>query len=794
MAGEQKVLYEFGPFRVDPDKQTLLRADQPVTITPKVFETLLILLRRNGSVVTRDDLMKELWPDAFVEESNLSQTIFMLRKALGETPENRQYILTVPGRGYRFAAEVRAVSLNGEYVLLASQTRSKLRVEQAESEADIAVKALPTAARSKTWWKYSVAVAAVVVLFGLGLIVLLRWRRPAVLGERGSVLVANFVNSTGDPVFDDTLRQGLMVQLEQSPYLEIVPENRIQQTLELMGRPRSQFLNSDVAREICERIGASLMLSGSITALGSQYVLSMRAEDCHRGRVLDVEQEQAMNKEDVLSALSRMAENFRSRAGESAASLRSRDVPLEEATTSSLEALELYSTGVKVIFESGESAAIPFVERAVQVDPHFAVAHATLGVMYGTNGQLGLSVESARKAHELRDHASERERFFIDAYYDGRATGNQEKAQTTCLSWERMYPRDPMPYGFLSGFVFPVLGQHGQAVEQAREALKLNPQSGIGFSILVNDLFAFGDLKGAKQALAAASDRKASNPQLPLMAYEIAFLDQDDDGMESAIAEAQSDSEAKDWMYDQQAFRWAYSGHLRRAESLWKPAIDMANEAGDEERAVLFQTKLALTHGWLGDEQAAQDIARSALPHANSRETQFGLGLALALAGQASKAELIANNLEQEFREDTSVRFNYVPTIRAVVAISRNRSSMALQILQIASPYELGRPRSSINGFFGALYPVYVRGQAYLAERRGAEAAAEFQKIVDHPGIVVSDPIGALANLQLGRAYALAGDHARAKSSYDHFLTLWNSADPDVPVLKQAKAEYARLR
>jgi eukaryotic-like serine/threonine-protein kinase len=481
MATEPRIVYEFGPFHMDPDKQILLRGNDPVPVTPKAFETLLVLVRRSRDVVSKEELLKEVWPNSFVEESNLSQNIFLLRKALGDTGENRQYIVTLPGRGYRFAATVRTVTEQGEALVAQARTRTEIVIEENEAETAPTLKALPIPQKPQASRRLLLSVAAVTVLLALGTFLVIRSRLPSNLGEKDPILVADFVNTTGDPVFDDTLRQGMEVQLEQSPSLSLVSEDRIQQALGLMGKPPDARLTGQTAREVCERTGSSAVLEGSINPLGSEYVLDLRSVNCHTGENIDNEQVQVARKEDALDAVTRMARGFRARAGESAAALLKHDTSLAEATTSSLEALKAYSLGWKIQALQGDEPAVKFFQRALEIDPSFAMAYASLGLMYGSSGSSELATENITRAYELRNRASDKERFFITAYYFGRATGNQEKAQQVCDEWARTYPREFLAHSFLAGFVDPVLANYKGAVEEARKTMELNPDDGVGY-------------------------------------------------------------------------------------------------------------------------------------------------------------------------------------------------------------------------------------------------------------------------------------------------------------------------
>jgi DNA-binding winged helix-turn-helix (wHTH) protein/tetratricopeptide (TPR) repeat protein len=797
MNSESKVVYEFGPFRMDPDKQVLFRDNETVPVTPKAFETLLVLVRRSREVVSKDELLKAVWPDAFVEESNLSQNIFLLRKALGDTPKSRNYIVTSPGRGYRFAVEVRAVRESGEALVTQTLSRTRIVVEETEAETDEAVRSLPGLDRRKLPWGYILgACGALLVLLAvaIGAAWLMRKRQPVPLSEKDSVLVGEFANATADPVFDDTLREGLAVELEQSPFLSLVSEQRIQQSLGLMGLPPEVRLTGHVAQEICVRTGSAAYLEGSIKNIGTNFVLSLRSTNCRTGEVPDEEQVQVARKEEVLGAISQMANRFRTKVGESLSTIQEHNTPLEEATTPSLEALKAYSLGWKLIGPRGEEAALPFFRNAVDIDPNFASAYAALALMYGSTGSSDLATKSITKAYKLRDRASDREKFFITAYYFGRATGNQEKAQQVCEEWAQTYPRDFLPHAFLSGFVYPVLANYEKTGEESRKTIELDPDKGIGYLNLGYASIAMNRLPDAKDAVRRASDRKVEEPALAVLRYDIAFLEDNPGGTQREVNAAQGRSDAADWLLDREAFASASIGQLTKARKLSHQAVELGQQAGNLERAALFQTREALWEAFFGNAVEARRDAEAALNLARDREVEYGAGFALAMSGAASQAQSIANDLEKRFPEDTSVRFNYVPVIRALLALSRSNSPKAIDELQRSVPYELGSPRSAQQDFFGSLYPIYVRGLAYLSARNGGEAAREFRKILDHRGIMIGDPVVDLAYLGSARASALAGDKTKARGEYTEFLSRWKGADPEIPVLKQAKAELSSLR
>ena len=675
----------------------------------------------------------------------------------------------------------------------ASEIRADLwRMKRNTDAALIAVSTEKGALAGLGKWKAIIfTVVAIAVLSGGAYIYL---QPHSKLTDKDTIVLADFLNTTGDPVFDGTLRQGMAVQLEQSPFLSLISEERILHTLSLMGQPSDARLTPELAHEICERTASAAVLDGSIANLGSQYVLGLRAKNCRTGDILDEEQVEVARKEDVLNALTEIASKFRTRVGESLVTVEKHDTPLADATTPSLEALKAYSMAWKVSASHDTAAAVPFFKHAVEIDPKFAIAYASLGLFFGSMGETEAGTENIRRAYELRDRASDNEKFFITAYYDGRATGNQKKAQQTCEAWAQAYPREWTPHAFLSGFIYPVQGEYEKAGEEAQKTIELAPDFGVGYAHLGYSSVSLDRLGAAEDAARRASERKIEIPLLALLRYDVAFLKGDSGGMQREVAAAHGKSGAEELISDHQASALAYAGHLQEATNMLRRASDLAQQATHREKAASFETRVALWEAFYGNAPAAKPAAMAALALAKNREVQYGAALALSMAGDSSQAQTLTNDLESSFPEDTSVKFNYLPTVRAFLALNHGDPAKAIDLLQVAVPYELGQPRSTQTGFFGALYPIYARGQAYLAARQGAEAVREFQKVLDHPGIMVGDPIGVLAHLQLGRAYAMQGDGTKAKAAYQDFLTLWKDADPGIPVLKQAKAEYAKLQ
>jgi len=778
-------LIRFEDFELDLRSYQVRRSGRTLKLERIPMEVLFLLVERPGQLVTREEIIEKLWgKDVFLDTDNAINTaIRKIRQVLKDDPEQPRCIQTVTGRGYRFIGQL------SEVVAPPAQVPAQ---EQLASSSPAAIDA-PTGI-GKRWKLIVPAIVAVMALSVGGYFYL---RRAPKLTDKDTIVLADFSNATGDSVFDGTLRQGLAVQLEQSPFLSLISEERIQRMLKLMGKPADVRLTPEIAREICERTASAAVLDGSIASLGSQYVLGLSAEDCRTGDVLAEEQVQAARKEDVLNALGQIASKFRTRVGESLTTVKKYDVPLAEATTPSLEALKAYSAGWQVVSSTGSAAAVPFFSRAIEIDPNFASAYAALGRMYGDIGESVLSAQNTNKAYQLRDHASDQERFFISLTYELQVTGDLEKAQQICDLWVRAYPRASLPHGLLAGGIYPSIGKREESVEEAKIAVGIDPDFSIGYSLLADSYLALERTAEAEKTLQRASERKLDIPDFYVQRYVIAFLKDDKTGMELEAALPREKPGVDDWMSNAEAFVSAYSGHLEEARKMSRRAADLARKAERRDTEALYEADAAMREALFGNALAAMQRTGDAVELSKSRDVEYEAAFALALSGDSSRSQGLTEDVSRRFPEDTIVRFTYVPTIRALVALNHSQPSKAIELLQTAIPYEGGTPIEGGSEFLlgaGSLYPAYVRGLAYLASHHGAEAAAEFQKVLDHRGIVLSDPIGALAHLQSGRAYALSGDQSKAKSAYQDFLTLWKDADANIPILKQAKAEYARLQ
>jgi serine/threonine protein kinase/tetratricopeptide (TPR) repeat protein len=609
------------------------------------------------------------------------------------------------------------------------------------------------------------------------------------LTERDTIVLSDFTNTTGESVFDDALKQGLSIQLEQSPFLDLVSEHRVNETLKLMGRQAGDRLIPSVTREVCLRTGSKAMLTGSIARLGSQYVIGLKAVNCATGDTLAEAQEQAAGKESVLKALDAAAVSLRGKLGESLGSVQKFSTPLEAATTPSLEALQAFSLGRKTNSAKGDTAALPFYKRAAELDPTFAMAYADMAIAYSNLNEVGRAAEDAQLAYDLRGKVSERERFAIEANYYLTATGELEKAAQVYQQWQQAYPRDAVPYANL-GFIYGNLGNWEAASEEDREAMRIEPNNEVTYLDLGSDYAALNQLDKAEATYKEAEERKLEGENLLSARYALAFLKGDTSQMTQLAAAAAGKPGTEDVLLASQADTAAWYGKMRNGRELTQRAMDSAQHNDAPEAAAGYQVAAALREVEWGNREQARTDANAAVRLASNRDVRAMAALALARAGDIPGAEKLAGELEKASPLDTLVQKYWLPTIGAAVALQRKDPNRAVELLRVSSTIELSQPMQVT----GSLFPVYLRGEAYLMLHDGDAAAAEFRKFLDHRGLVANFPWGALGRLGLARAYALQGDTARARATYQDFLTLWKTADPDIPIYTQAKTEYAKLQ
>jgi eukaryotic-like serine/threonine-protein kinase len=647
----------------------------------------------------------------------------------------------------------------------------------------------PAVLRTTAW-------LAFVLLSGVTVWLLLHRASPPRprLAEKKTIVLADFANTTGDPVFG-TLGQTLAGQLGNSAQLALLSDARVSQTLRLMDRPPDAKLTPAVAAEVCERTAGAAVVEGSITSPGNEYVMTLRARNCRTGDVVDEEQAQASKKEDVVKTLSQMASRFQTRAGESLPNLEKEPSLPAEATTPSLEAWRSYSAAMKAQQRRAQAAeTIPLLRRAVEIDPQFAMAYAHLGRQYATLGETELGAQNIARAYELRNRVSDQENYFITFNYHREVTRNLELARQTLESWAQTYPLDMLPHGFLAAVTTQGSGHYEKAAEEGLKAIELDPDYAIGYA---NVAFAYIYLNRPSEAeavLRRASERKIEATNFSLCRYFIAFLRGDLAAMEREITQRQAKLEAQGFFEHQEALTAAYQARLKEAARLSDRAVLLSRQAGLRERAAQFEGARAVWNALFGVREEGQRNAAAALALHRSRDADYGPAFALAVLHQSAQAQKIKVDLEKSYPEDTSVQFSYLPALRALEALNQGDAAKALELTQVATPYDLAVPGTAFyaGSFFGAMYPVYVRGLAYSRLGRHREAAAEFQKILDHPGIVLNDPVGAMARLQLARALAAAGDRAKSAAAYKDLLALWKDADPDIPVVQQARTEFAK--
>ena len=703
---------------------------------------------------------------------------------------------------------IAAAGLSGETPAVApssASTPSAAAVTPSQSAAAMPSAALPAAQSSavatpaaeapvavqprKIPWKI-LAPAAVLLVAAIAGGVYWKMRAPTKLTERDTVVLADFTNSTDDTVFDDTLKQALAIQLEQSPFLNVLSDSKVNQALKLMNRPPSEKITRDVAKEICQRTNSRAMLTGSIVGVGNHYLIGLKAVDCHTGDTLNSAEAEAENRDRVLKALGDAGNQLREKLGESLASVEKFNKPLDQATTSSLEALKAFTDGRRMSREKGEPAALPYYKRALELDPNFARAYASLGSAYNNLGQASLSIANFKQAYELRDRVSERERYYIETLYFTIVTGELEKADRSYSQWLLDYPSDYVAHGNL-GHNYFVLGQYEKAIEEMHASLRITPNSVGAYSILIGAYLSLNRFEDAKNALEQAEQLKLGGPTLHLARYFLAFVQNNPAAMLEQLNWSSGKPGAEDMMSSTQSDTEAFYGHLAKAREFSQRAVDSATRADARETAAMWRVNGALREAEFGNAAEARKMAAQALALTAGRDVQILAALSYARAGDSAAAEKLADQIDRESPLDTMIQGYWLPTIRAAIELDRGNAQKAIDLLQPAANFELGQPSQSQSG---DMYPVYVRGLAYLRKGGGQEAAIEFQKLLDHRGLFINFPLGALAHLQLARAWTLAGDKGAAQKAYNDFFTICKDADPDIPVLKEAKSASAKLR
>jgi eukaryotic-like serine/threonine-protein kinase len=752
----------FRGFTLDLDRGGLVRGTEEVKLRPKVFDALRYLVLNNNRLVTKDELIRALWTDTFVSDDSLVQCLVELRRALGD--DAQACLRTVPRRGYIFIAEVSDGRPAGPAPAPGSGRTRRVTVALAAAAA-----------------------AALAVSYAT------RDRAPArgvAFTDKDSVLIADFVNTTGDEVFDGTLARALAVQLAQSPFVNVFPEERVRETLRYMERPPTEPVTRELAREVAQRQGVKAVLLGSIASLGSHYVVNLEALSAATGETLALEQAEAESRERVLGRLGEAAVRLRPKLGESLASLEKFAAPIEQATTASLEAFKAYDLARHRQFSGRYFEAIPLYRRAVELDPDFAIAYAALAVTHGTAQEYDQAARFSQRAFALRDRVSERERFYISTRYYMDVLGDSDRAIETLELWKQTYPRDFVPPTNLA-VRYCAIGRHQRALEEARESIRLNPDAGVAYASVALGAICLGRYQEARDALEQAAARKLDAPYGHNTRFALAFLEGDAAGMQQQVDRvAGTPSEAG--MLAVQSVAAAYRGQVRRARDLNRKAVDLALARGLKEGAAQYSAGGALWEAAYGDCRAARQTASRTLALARGRHALSWSALATALCGDPAQAQPMSEEMARRFPRDWFFKTSWLPMIHAAAEIKGASPARALQLLQPAERGELGTD--------SALWPAYLRGLAQLERGAAREAQAEFQKVLDHQGVLapqgfnpVAMTLYPLARLGRARAAAHLGDVEGSRREYEALLALWEDADPDVPALQAAQREYRRL-
>ena len=790
----------FGAFELDAVANQLRKSGVLLKLHPQPFRVLLLLTERPGQIVDRKEIRRRLWGDnTNVDfEGGINFCVKQVRAALGDNAEKPKYIETLPRRGYRFIASVSYPDAAIRDVLFAAAAPSSTLIEAAHgnggarlSSAQInVVRALAPTATENRWGRVALRTAAAalaVIALVAGAIIYLH--RSPKLTEKDTVVLTDFTNNTGDDVLGDALRQALDAELEQSPFLNVLPDKRLSEALRMMGRSEKERLTQVVGRELCLRTRSKAVLGGAVSNVGSHYLVRLNAVACGSGDTLANEQVDAPSKEALLGAVNVAASRLRTKLGESLPSVAKYDLPMEEATATSLEALKNYSMGVKILREQGDASSVPFLKRAIEIDPHFAMADAALAIRYTNLNQPSLALAYATKAYELRDTVTEREKFRISRSYF-RATGQLEEMSRIFELWIANYPRDASPHGSLCANYY-FMGQYEKALAECEQSLRLDPDDAANYENLVTTYFDLNRLPEAKAALDQAQSHGLDSGALRWCMYFLGFLREDSVQMAHQVASAVGKPEEEDQLLSVQSDTEAYYGRLEKARELSRRAVDSAVRADSKELAALREVNAALREAEFGNAAMAKRDATEALALEAGRDAKVLAAMTFARIGETTRAKRLVEELKSTYPSNTLLNLYWLPTFNAAIKLREGDEPRAIALLKSVEPYELAE-QPSLQ--LGTLYPAYLRGQALMRMHDGAAAAAEFQKLLDHQGIVRNFVMGALAHLQLARAYAIAHDIPKAAVAYQDFFAFWKDADPDIPVFVAAKSEYAKLR
>lgn len=761
MSKEPKHFYEFGPFRVDPDKRLLLRDNRPVPLQPKAFEALLVLVQHSEKVVLKDDLMKALWPDSFVEESNLTQHIFVLRKTLGETAGENRYIATIPGRGYQFTEKVRLVP--EEDLVVQSHSISRVVIDEQSSP-------------HKAWRWIRVATVAVAAVAAASVAGGYAWKHFHRVPPSPMVVIADFENATGDSGLDRVLDSAIEIDLKQSPYLTFLSQTRVQETLAQMQRPKQAVITPEVAREICQRNNAQVLLKGIMAKFGQEYLLTLDATDCNSGNSLAESKREAARPDDVPHAIDEVAADMRKRLGESRVSVGQFSVPLFTENTGSLQALQRYSEGEHLAVQGKYSDAIPLFQRALELDPKFAMAYAELARCYRNLNERELDATNLGKAYELRESVAEQDRLYIIARYHESVTGDLNESIRNYQTWTSTYPQNPAPWGDLAN-LYTQLGKPELAIDPARRALSLNAENAVWYVILARALLHDGQFEAAKSICEQAVAKKLEGGDLHGLMMEIALARHDTKGIDAQIAWAQNDPSGSRVRLNEALLAFA-KGQVHRGQAAFLESSNSYKAQGLDRLSILVLRYSTRPLAETGYPQEARKLLDTLPPVAGMTDPV----VAMAEVGEEAKAAVILQQELAQHPADTLWTKFRGPEIQAGISLAQRKPLAAIDALKPALPYDLRN--------FDA---PFLRGVAYLQVHQPAAAELEFHKILDHPGV---DPLSyqyPLARLELARALAAEHKTSESRAEYEKFFDLWKDADRDEPLLKQASLESQAL-
>ncbi len=777
----------FGVFQANLAARELRKHGVRVRLPGQPFCLLSMLLERPGEIVTRDEMRQRLWPsDTFVDfEHSLNTAIKKLRAALGDSPENSRYVETVPRVGYRFIAPVTVENPKNE---LPGPSELPVEASIAASLSDLPPRSVAERVAGGRR-RFAFLAAGLVVLVALSAAYALYRGNPPLLRDKDTIVLADFENTTSERDLEEALRQGLAVGLEQSPHIQVLSDRKSAVILKQMGHPPDERITGQIAIDVCQRAGSKAMVQGSISSLGTIYVIGLTALRCDNSYAVAHEQAEARRKEDIIRALGEATTRLRKRLGESIQSIQEYNMPLEQVTTTSLEALKAYATGTATFDREGPQPAIPLFNKAIELDPAFAMAYGQLASIYQDLGETQLARENAINAFEHRDRLTGSERLVIESWYNVFVTGDIEKATQL---YEMEVQNHPPSASVLNDMAvtYASLGRYEKAAEIFRQSLRLDPGGTMTYGNLAVTLLDSNKVEEARAVLAEAGKQKLQVDYLLQVGYWSAFLEGNTEEMGQILSQSAGVTGARQLLLSEQARTEAYFGRFEKSRQYAESTAKLMEANGDKEAAAVCLGELAAREAEVGDSVQARRHALRSLQLARSQAVVTLGALAMVGSGDLRRGQLLAEELGKKYPSDTLIQKYWLPTIHARAELRQGNSSKALEILNVAAPFDFATPFTLT---IGTLYPAYVRGEAYLAAGDGRRAAVEFSKLIDRRGLVLNYPLGALAHLGRARAYALSGDTARANTSYQEFFRLWKGADSDLPILKQARAEFSKL-